>query len=323
MPNITPFQEIYTFFETSVTAVIQTGTANMIALISPLVAAGFGLYVMMVLASYWRGGNDDPITDFLFRMIGWGIVITLGLNIDMYQQYVVPLVNGLGDDFAGTMGSEFNSATALDAMTNQFLDSFIAMYTAADGIKQTMFAVLSIVAVGLCAGAFMCVAIAYIIMAKLALGILVAVGPLFIASALFPATRDLFKNWTAQILNYAFLVLLFSFAAQIEIALVSTLVPAELSLSTLFKVCFICVILVFVSLNLPSLASSLAGGVGISSMVGKLRNLPGSNRQVGGGGAGVEGPKPPPAGGEIGKGKPNPAAPPTPGGGAMSPEQKK
>lgn len=322
MPTtITPFQEIYTFFETSVTAVITDGTANMIALISPLVAAGFGLYVMLVLASYWRGGNDDPITDFLFKMIGWGIVITLGLNIEMYQTYVVPIVNGLGDDFAGTMGEEFNSATALDAMVNSFLEAFIDLYNDADGIKQTMFAVLAILTVSIFAGAFMVIAIAYIIMAKLALGILVAIGPLFVASALFPATRDLFKNWTSQILNYAFLVLLFSFAAQIEIALVSSLIPSELSLSSLMKINLICAVMVFVSLNLPSLASSLAGGVGISSMVGKLKNLPGGSGRSSG--AGVEGPKPPPAGGEIEKGKPNPAAPPAPGGGAMSPEQKK
>lgn len=307
MPSITPFQEIYTFFDTSVIGVLQNGTTNMIALISPLVAAGFGLYVMLVVASYMRGDNDDPIQDFLYRMIGWGLVITLGLNAPMYTAHVVPFINGLGEDLAGTVGTQFNSAAALDEMVNKFLDAFLNLYTLADGIKQTMFAVLAIVTVSLFAGAFMVVAIAYIILAKLALGILVAIGPLFIATALFPATRDLFKAWTGQILNYAFLVMLFSFAAQIEIALVSTLIPADLSFSSLLKVNLICAVMVFVSLNLPSLASSLAGGVGISSMVGKLKNLPNFGGK-GGGKGGVE--KPLPGGGEIkGKPNPNPAAP--------------
>lgn len=319
MPTIKPFQEIYEFFDTSVVAVIQNGTTNMIALISPLVAAGFGLYVMLIVASYLRGENDDPIQDFLFRMLGWGLIITLGLNATMYTAHVVPIINGLGEDLAGTVGTQFSSAAALDVMLNKFLDSFIQLYTLADGIKQTMFAVLAILTVSLFAGAFMVVAIAYIILAKLALGILVAVGPLFIASALFPATRDLFKAWTAQILNYAFLVMLFSFAAQIEIAMVSALVPADLSLSSLLKVNLICAVMVFVSLNLPSLASSLAGGVGISSMVGKLKNLPNLGKGKGGGPSVDKPPKPSPEGGEI-KGKPNPAAPP--GGGATSPEQK-
>jgi type IV secretion system protein VirB6 len=316
MPAITPFQDIYTFFDTSVIAVLQNGTTNMIALISPLFAAGFGVYVMLVAFSYMRGENDEYILDFMYRMMGWGLVISLGLNASMYTAHVVPFINGLGEDLAGTVGTKFSSASALDVMVNKFLDAFINLYNMADGIKQTMFAVLAIVGVSVFAGAFMVVAIAYIILAKLAMGILVAVGPLFIASALFPATRDLFKSWTGQLLNYAFLLMLFSFAAQIEIAMVSTLVPADLSFSTLFKVNLVCAVMVFVSLNLPSLASALAGGVGISSMVGKLNKLP-SMPSFGGKG-GIE--KPPPGGGEM---KGQPASAGAPQGGAMSPEQKK
>jgi type IV secretion system protein VirB6 len=311
MPAITPFQEIYTFFDTAVISVLQNGTTNMIALISPLFAAGFGVYVMLVAFSYMRGDNDEYILDFLYRMMGWGLVISLGLNASMYTAHVVPFINGLGEDLAGTVGTTFNSASALDVMVNKFLDSFINLYNKADGIKQTLFAVLAIAGVCVFAGAFMVVAIAYIILAKLAMGILIAVGPLFIASALFPATRDLFKSWTAQLLNYAFLLMLFSFAAQIEIAMVSSYVPADLSFSTLIKVNLISAVMVFVSLNLPSLASALAGGVGISSMVRKLPKLPSFG---GGGKGGVE--KPPPGGGEM-KGQPGNS------GGAMSPEQRK
>lgn len=313
---ITPFSDLYKFFDESVTTVITTGTANMIALISPLIAAGFGIYVMLVVASYWKGSNDEAITDFIFRMIAWCTIITIGLNISVYQMYVVPFVNGLGDDLAGVVGPHYSSASALDTMTNAFLDAFIKLYNDSDGIKQTLFAVAAIVSVSLFAGAFMVVAIAYIILAKLALGILIAIGPLFISMALFPATRELFKNWTGQCLNYAFLVMLFSFAAQIEIAMVSGLIPAELSMSTLFKIDLVCAVMVFVSLNLPSLASSLAGGVGISSMVNKLGRFP----QIPGMGGG----KSPATGGEIKSipGGTQTGSSPSSRGGSMSPEQK-
>lgn len=307
---IAPFSELYTFFDASVATVITTGTTNMIALISPLIAAGFGLYVMLVVASYWKGSNDEAIMDFVFRMMSWCAIITFGLNISVYQMYVVPFVNGIGDDLAGVVGPHYSSASALDTMINAFLDSFINMFKEADGIKQTMFAVAAIISTSLFAGAFMVVAIAYIILAKLALGILIAIGPLFIATALFPATRELFKNWTGQCLNYAFLVMLFSFAAQIEIAMI--VIPTDLTMSSLFKINLICAVMVFVSLNLPSLASSLAGGVGISSMVNKLPRLP-QIPSMGGG-------KGPATGGEI-KNVPTGSSP-SPGGGSMSSEQK-
>lgn len=305
---ITPFTDLYTFFDTTVNAVLVNGTAHMIALITPLVAAGFGLYMMLILSSYWRGDDDiiEDMQDFWFRMIGWAAIITFGLNIDMYQLYVAPFVTGLGDDLANTVGTGYSSQAALDTMANAFIDSFIKLYNEADGIKQTLFACLAIFSEAVFGGAFMVIAIAYIILAKLALGILVAVGPLFIAAALFPATRDLFKNWTAQCLNYAFMVMLFSFAAQIEIGMISSHIPSELSISGVFYISLVCLGMVFVSLNLPSIAAALAGGVGISTMVRKLPKLPKL--------PGMKG-KEPPAGGEI-KG----AAPSK--GGTVAAEQK-
>ena len=149
----------------------------------------------------------------------------------------------------------------------------------------------------------MVVAIGYIILAKVALGILVATGPLFISAALFPATRDLFKNWTAQCLNYAFLVMLFSFAAQIEIAMVQSLIPNDFALADVFVCILVCCVMVFVSLNFPSLAAALAGGIGISSMVRKLPRLPSFKPKV----------EPGDGGGEMA---------PAEGGGELTPEHK-
>lgn len=310
-PAIAPFTKLYDFFEQSVVGALNNGTANMIALISPLAASCFSVYVSLILLSYWKGDNDEPILDFLTRMIGWGAIITFGLNIDMYTNHIVPIVNGLGDDLAGVVGPQYGSAAALDKMANAFADSFIKLYNEADGIKESVFAVLAIAAISIFAGLFMVVAIAYIVLAKTALGILVAIGPLFIVAAMFPASRELFKNWTAQCLNYAFLVMLFSFAAQIEIQMVNSVVPAELSISGVLQVCLICAVMVFVALNLPSLAAALAGGIGISSMVGKFRTIPGLPRI----GKGKDG-----GGGEIKPG--TPGAPTPAGGGSATPEQK-
>jgi type IV secretion system protein VirB6 len=305
---ITPFTKLYTFFDNAVNNVIVSGTTNMIALISPLLAVCFSIYVMLILFSYWKGDTDEPIMDFLSRLVGWGAILTFGLNIDMYKLYVTPLVTGLGEDLGGTVSGTANSAAALDQMANAFLDAFIRLFRDASGVEETLFAMLAIASVGLFGGLFMVVAIAYIILAKLALGILVAIGPFFIAAALFPASRELFKNWTAQCLNYAFLVMLFSFAAQIEIAMVNGLVPQDMSLSALFQMNLVCAVFILVSLNLPSLASALAGGIGISSMVRKLPGLPRFS-SIGGGKKG---------GGEIKPG--TPTAPRA--GGSVAPEQK-
>ncbi len=291
----TPFATVYQFFDDAVVAVVQTGTASMISLITPLIAAGFAVYMMLILSSYWRGTNEDHVTDFLLKLVSWGVVITAGLNIEYYTTYIVPFVNGLGDELAGVVGVRYNSASALDTMFNGLANGMLAI------LKEASWD-LMILAVGMClftlaaSGLFMVIAVSYIILAKLALGILIAIGPLFIASALFPATRKFFEAWTAQCLNYAFLVMLFSFAAQIEIKLLTKLIPNRFSLSSMFAYELTCLVMLFVSLNLPSLASALAGGVGISSMVGKMSGaanlasrLLSKSPNIGGGGNGSTG----------------------------------
>jgi len=298
-----PFTKVYDFFDTAVSSVLLNGSTNMIALISPLVGVCFSIYVLLTIVGYWRGSEGSPPVDFLNKLAAWGTVIVFGLNIDYYKLYIAPLVTGLGDDLAGTVGTKYNSAAALDQMGSALLDCFLNMYDKADGIKQTIFAALTIFVLSIPMTAFMVVAIGYIILAKVALGILVAIGPPFIAAALFPATRDLFKNWTGQCLNYAFLVMLFSFAAQIEIAMVRSIIPSDFALVDVFICILACCVMVFVSINFPGLAAALAGGIGIATMARKLPGLPKRNPKI----------EPGKGGGEM-----SPAG----GGGALQPEQK-
>jgi type IV secretion system protein VirB6 len=115
---------------------------------------------------------------------------------------------------------------------------------------------------------FLAIAAAYIILAKFALGLLLALGPMFIAAALFPATRKFFEAWTAQCLNYAFLTALFAAAGAIEVNFALSNLPTGsfADLLSTAKMAMMGLVFLVVSLNLPALASALAGGVGISAM---------------------------------------------------------
>jgi type IV secretion system protein VirB6 len=275
---ITPFTMLFNAFDQNVLNTINTGSANMISLISPLAAAAFSIYVMLVMLSYWRGSNDQPIVDFLLRMAGWAIILTAGMNISYYSEYVVPFFNGVGDDLAQALTGSTSSAVALDSLLNAYLSAILNLWGhigVLDIGGMIEAAALTFCTV-LVAIPFLAIAAAYIILAKFALGLLLALGPLFIVLALYPATRKFFEAWVAQCLNYAFLTALFAAAGAIEVNFATGILPTTFDLSNLiltwsleFQILVTGIVFLFVSLNLPSLASSLAGGVGISSMVGK------------------------------------------------------
>ncbi len=277
--QLTIFTDMFNSFDKNVLNTINTGSARMISLISPLVAACFSLYVLLILVSYWRGHNDSPISDFLLKMAGWAAVLTLGMNISYYSEYVVRFFNGLGDDLSTALMGGNSLSGGLDGLLNLYIQAISSMYSGLKAIQIGLFIEVSVLAVCilLVGVPFLAIAAAYIILAKFALGLLLALGPAFIVAALFPATRQFFQNWVGQCLNYGLLVALFGAVGAIEVSFMTSVLPKSFSVSDVMltyaiegKIIGAGLVFIVVSLSMPSLASQLAGGVGISSMVGKI-----------------------------------------------------
>lgn len=268
--NVTVFTDMFNDFDNNLLGVINSGSANIITLITPLMASGFAIYVLLVMVSYWRGHSHEPVPDFIQRMMGWAVVLTLGMNIGYYGQYVVPFFNGLGDDIARALSGTTSTGSALDTLASSYAQAMWQILQAANGIEDTLNAIVYVFITLFFGAPFMGIAAAYIILARFALGLLLALGPMFISAALFPATRRFCEAWIGQCLSYAFLVALMSTAGLIEIRFAQTIAPSQATLGSLIKIALMGVSFVVISLNLPGLASQLSGGVGISSMVGKF-----------------------------------------------------
>jgi type IV secretion system protein VirB6 len=276
------FTDMFNAFDRDVLNTINTGSATMISLISPLVAACFSLYVLLVLLSYWRGHNDTPIVDFVMKTTGWAIVLTAGMNISYYSGYVVPFFNGLGDDLSRALMGGHDLSNGLDTLLNLYIDAIKSMYDGLEPYQIGLYVEVSVLAICLLLVGvpFLAIAAAYIILSKFALGLLLALGPAFIVAALFPATRQFFQNWTAQCVNYGLLVALFGALGAIEVRFMISVLPKSFSVEDVMltyaiegKIIGAGLVFIVVSLNMPSLASQLAGGVGISSKMGTAARM--------------------------------------------------
>ncbi len=271
MAAIQLFTSMTNSFDQNVLNTISSGSTRIISLISPLMAVCFSIYVLLVCWGYWQGRNDDPIDDFMRRVVTWTFILTCGMNIQFYSTYVVPFFNGLGEQLAGTLTDGSNPVSGLDNLLNAYINAAQAIYLQASGLK--IIAAIWTIALMIILGApFMAIAIAYIILAKFALGLLLALGPLFISAALFPPVRQFFWNWVGQCMNYVLLVALFAAACALQVNFAMGIVPLDgsPSLAQVIELDVMGLSFWIISLNLPGLASSLAGGVGISTMVGKL-----------------------------------------------------
>jgi len=261
-------------FDQNVLSTISSGSTRMISLISPLMAVCFSIYVLLICWGYWQGRHDDPIDDFFKRMALWAVILTCGMNIQFYSDYVVPFVNGLGEQIAGALTNSGNPVSGLDDLLNAYINAAINIYRQASGLR-VIAAIWTIALMIIFGGPFMSIAVAYIILAKFALGLLLALGPLFISAGLFPPSRQFFWNWVGQCMNYILLVALFAAACSLEVNFAMGIVLANgpVSIPQLIELDIMGIAFWVISLNLPGLASSLAGGVGISTMVGKFSTV--------------------------------------------------
>ncbi|SIT38763.1 Type IV secretion system protein virB6 [Paraburkholderia ribeironis] len=269
------FSRMTSDFDANVITTISTGSERIIGLISPLMMACFSIYVLLVLWSYWQGHNDEPINDFLMRMAAWAFILTCGMNIQFYTEYIVPAVNGFGEQLSGAITGQSNPVSGLDNLLSAYINACGQIYDHAHNF-EIIGAVWVISVMLIFATPFMGLAVAYIILAKFALGLLLALGPLFISMALFPPVRQFFWNWAGQCFNYALLVALFAGAGAIEVNFAQSIAPSGTAFPSMRQVVEINVmgvVFFIVALNLPGLASALASGVGISTMTGKLGGL--------------------------------------------------
>ncbi|HDG9112560.1 TPA: type IV secretion system protein, partial [Klebsiella pneumoniae] len=90
-------------------------------------------------------------------------------------------------------------------------------------------------------------------------------GPLFIMFAFFPSTRDMFKTWTGQCLNYVLLVVVYPIAFNLFTRTLEHVIfggsATAIGLSTVIMTIILFGCCILISVQIPVFCSSLSGGV--------------------------------------------------------------
>lgn len=272
--TITIFESMFTSFEANLTSTITTGAGNVISLISSIMSVCFLIYLLLITYSYWRGNSlDEPMLDFFQRMIGWVTVLTFGMNATYYTTYVVPFAYNLGDQLATAVTGTTVSGSGLDSLLNTYLTGIVTLFSDAHGISGWIVAICMYAVIVLLGIPFIGIAAAYILLAKLSLTIVLALGPIFISLALFPATRNFFTAWTAQVANYILLVPMYAIAGQLEVNFATSHASTTPGAAAVLQEAVMGVCFLVISLSLPSVAAALSGGAVVSSNFNKFSSV--------------------------------------------------
>lgn len=267
----TTFSDVFSKIDIAVADFIGGGISNLMNTVEPLLLSGFTVYLLFIFLSYWNSSFEESIIDFFKRSMAWFAILGLSLNISNYNQYIMPLVMGLGDGLSVALNGQTN-ATVLDNMAKSMIDIVIGNQDEANtypmpfGLGDYIKAIINNAIIIISFSAFLVISASYILLAKIFMSILALLGPLFISLALFPATRQFFTAWVNQVVNYGLLLLLMNITAGLMIKIFGEVlnlssVEYPVSVSFLVGVLLLSFMFFVVLLKLPDLASGLAGGI--------------------------------------------------------------
>ena len=108
-------------------------------------------------------------------------------------------------------------------------------------------------------------------LAKVALSVLLALGPFFIATLLFRVSRRYFEAWIQQLSNYALVTVIASLVVALLMQLLTTAATQAAALGTgitiadAVRVCFAAALIFLVLRQVMPMAAGLAGGMALST----------------------------------------------------------
>ncbi len=117
-------------------------------------------------------------------------------------------------------------------------------------------------------------ALILIALSKIAVALLLAVGPFFILMLVFAQTKTLFEGWIRQLFNYALIpIFVYGLLALLLVLVNKSLVKMEAGITTSSDIMtfaapflLICVISVGLLMQVMNMASGIAGGLSLSTM---------------------------------------------------------
>lgn len=267
---ITIFDEFLKEFEQPLTQFTSSAVSNLTSAVNGPLRLGLTLYVVFYGIAIIRGAVREPVLDFAWRSVRLTAIVMLATESGTFQQYVTDLFGQtlpreIGNAIAGS-GLSLSSGQPFDQLLNKGIEVATRIYDQAGLTNVAPALIAAILMVFTAVAGFLQFAV--MLYAKVGLALVIAVGPLFVALALFEATRPFAEAWTRQVCNFVVLQVLVIALIGLMLTTVTGFVDRYGGMAAsggqlivgAVAISAILGLAAYVALQLPEIAGALAGG---------------------------------------------------------------
>jgi len=280
----TIYDSIFTFFDNASVTYINNGVVKVSDAIKDPAFTLLGCYILLWGLSHILGLIREPIVDATKRFIKVGFIFGIAFSAATYNSYIVETVTKFPEELSmivvgNTSPSSVSTVNYIYEETWEIGQRFWDL----GGLTNIGYCFIAIII-----WAFACLLSAYsaflIILSKVALAILIALGPLFIISVLFETTKRFFESWISTLANYAILAVLVASTNAFIIKVFKSAVRAANTgdldqVSSAAPIVITSLISCLILSQLMQIASSVAGGISLSTM-GAFRGAMGAGAKI-------------------------------------------
>lgn len=265
------FESFWTWLNTQLGTYVGDNTARVSAAVEPAIVTLATLYVMVWGYLQLTGRIEEPFVPGLKRILTVAVVLGVALRMWLYNTVIVDTFYQAPAELAAAVIGTSDPVHTIDSIWEQ--GGAVAGYLWNNGgvfggeFGYYIAGVVVWVLMGL-----LCVYTMFLIaLSHVALAILLALGPFFVAMLLFETTRRLFDAWLAQLANYALITVLTVMAAALLLQIVNSYATqtaargaAIVTVDALNMVLISVLVFLFMRQVMP-IASSLAGGAAFTT----------------------------------------------------------
>jgi type IV secretion system protein VirB6 len=250
---------------------IGANTAHVAAVLEPAIVCVATIYVMCWGYMLLTGRIDEPFVDGLRRLLVLAVVLGVSLDLWLYNTVLVDTFYSAPATFAAAVVGAGDPVATIDAIWVSG-GTVAGNLWAKGGVMSGDFGFyLAGAVVWLLIGILCVYAMFLIALSSIAVALLLALGPLFLALLLFEATRRFFAAWIAQLANYALITVLTVMLAALLLQVVNSYAAQTAARGTAIltvdalNMLLVAGLVFLVLRQVMPIAAALAGGVALHS----------------------------------------------------------
>jgi type IV secretion system protein VirB6 len=265
------FAQFWQWLTARLTDYVSVHVAATAAAIEPAAVSLAVIYVMVWGFLHLKGSIQEPVVTGAVRIARLAVVFGVGLQLWQYNAALVNTFMEAPIELAARLAGAADPVTTIDTLWER--GGFVAatLWDKGGVLNGEVGYYLAAAVVYLLMGAVCVYTLFLMALARVAVALLLAVGPVFIVMLLFESTQKFFEAWIAQLANYALVGVLAVLTASLMLTVVEAYATqtaakgaAILTVDALDMLLVAGLVLLLLRQVMP-IAARLGGGVALTS----------------------------------------------------------